>query len=221
MDQFEKHKKNLEDFLQGINFIYSGDVINSVDKTYRQKLNQSSFSANLFKDIMVDVYNWSFEQMKINSKEIIIHINNFSDVYELMDSISINPKILFYSQNSNMNLKLGNHLSELEDDGHIYLPSYFNRRFKLMSFGKEVSAYFSPLIEDDIDDCHFYLIDRPIQSMVWSLQNMRYYIKDTFKNNECVIEMPIYNCDFQSYKIRVVNTQKLREDKINSILYDN
>jgi hypothetical protein len=90
-----------------------------------------------------------------------------------------------------------------------------------MSYGKEVSAYYSPLISDDVDDCHFYLIDRPIQSMVWSLQNMNYSVNKGFSSNEHVIKIPIYNCDYESYKIRVVNTQKLRNDKINLILNDN
>jgi hypothetical protein len=220
VEQFEKHKKSLEDFLQNINFIYSGDVINSIDKTYSQKLKHSSFSSNLFKNIMIDVYNWSFEKMKNVSKEIIVHRNNFTDVYGLMDKIPINPKILFYSTNSNLNLNLGSHVLESEHDTG-YLPSYFTRRFKLMSHNREVSAYYSPLIEDDSDDCHFYLIDEPIQSLVWSLQNMRYSIESSFYDNEHIIKMPIYNCDFNSYKIRVVNTQKLRNNKINSILDDN
>jgi hypothetical protein len=214
------YKKTLEDFLQTIDFIYSGDVISSIDKTYIQKFKHSSFSANLCKDVMIDIYNWSFDQMKINSKEIIIHRNNFLDVYELMNNIPINPKILFYSVNSNMNLGLGSHVLE-EDDGKGYLPSYFTRRFKLMSYGKEVSAYYSPQIEDNVDDCQFYLVDRPIQSMVWSLQNMNYSINRSFSSNEHTVKIPIYNCDFESYRIRVVNTQKLREDKINLILNDN
>jgi hypothetical protein len=214
------YKKTLEDFLQTIDFIYSGDVISSIDKTYIQKFKHSSFSANLCKDVMIDIYNWSFEQMKINSKEIIIHRNNFLDVYELMNNIPINPKILFYSVNSNMNLGLGSHVLE-EDDGKGYLPSYFNRRFKLMSYGKEVSAYYSPQIEDNVDDCQFYLVDRPIQSMVWSLQNMNYSINRSFSSNEHTVKIPIYNCDFGSYRIRDENTQKLREDKINLILNDN
>lgn len=220
MTGFDNYKKILEDFLQNIDFIYSGDIINSVDKNYVQKLKHSSFSDNIFKDMMMDIYNWSFNQMKNQSKEVVIHRNNFLDIYKLMNKIPINPKILFYSTNSNLNLNLGSHVLESED-GTGYLPSYFNRRFKLMSHNREVSAYYSPLIEDDIDDCHFYLVDKPIQSMVWSLQNMNYSVNRGFSSNDHVINIPIYNCDYEVYKIRVVNTQKLREDKINSILDDN
>jgi hypothetical protein len=226
---FDNYKKSLEDYLQNIDFIYSGDVINSIDKKYVNKLKHSSFSAHLFREIMVDIYNYSFNKMLEKSKEIIIHRNKFSDIYELMHEIPIDPKILFYSVNSNMNLGLGSHLRttqatltlEDNDDGHSYLPSYFNRRFKLMSYGKEVSAYYSPSILDDVDDCHFYLIDRPIQSMVWSLQNMTYTINKSFSNNEHVLKFPIYNCDYTSYKIRVIDTQKIREDKINILLNEN
>jgi hypothetical protein len=218
MNNFDNYKKSLENFLQSIDFIYSGDVINSVDKKYVNKLKNSSFSAQLFREMMIDIYNYSFEKMFEKSKEIIIHSSSFSDIYELIDKIPINPKILFYSTNSEMNLGLGSHL---EDDGHIYLPSYFTRRFKLMSYGKEVSSYYSPLILDEVDDCHFYLVDKPIQSMVWSLQNMNYSVNKVISSNEHLIEIPVYNCDYEVYKVRVVNTQKFRNDKINSILNDN
>jgi hypothetical protein len=77
------------------------------------------------------------------------------------------------------------------------------------------------VILDEVDDCHFYLVDKPIQSMVWSLQNMIYDIEFNYKSNSHMIKLPIYDCDFISYKIRVVDTQKLRNDKINSILNDN
>jgi hypothetical protein len=50
---------------------------------------------------------------------------------------------------------------------------------------------------------------------------MDYSITKGFSSNEHSIKSPIYDCDFEVYKIRVVNTQKLREDKINSILNDN
>jgi len=217
---FGKHKKTLEDFLQTVDFIYSGDVISSTDLNFCRELDHSSFSAILFRDLMIDVYQHSFDIMINKSKEIIIHRDNFLDIYKLMDEISINPKILFYSNSSNMNLNLGGKFLE-DDDGHSYLPNYFSRRFKLLSNNREVSAYYSPLIKDSIDDCHFYLIDRPIQSMVWSIQNMSYSVNKKNKINEHNLILPIYECDYNSYKIRVVNTQKLRNDKINSLLDGN
>jgi hypothetical protein len=220
MNDFEYHKTTLENFLQKVDFIYSGDVISSVEMKFNRSLNHNSFSASFIKEIIIDVYKKSFNKMIEKSEEIIVNRNSFHDIYDFMDSIPLIPKILFYSKNSNLNLKLGSHLLE-EEDGKGYLPNYFNRRFKFLSYGKEVSAYYSPKIEDDIDDCHFYLVDKPIQSMVWSLQNMIYDIEFGPISNNHMIKLPIYDCDFMAYKIRVVDTQKLRNNKINLILNDN
>ena len=221
MESLDSYKKTLEDYLQKVDFIYSGDVTKSENISFMCGSKEFVYSSTLIRSVMIDIYNWSFSKMIDNSKEIIIHRNNFTDIYNLIDSIpNFDPKILFYSKNSNLNLNLGSHVLE-EEDGKGYLPSYFNRRFKLMSFGKEVSAYYSPQIEDDVDDCCFYLVDKSIQSMVWIIQNMTYNINRGLISNEHYIKYPIYHCDYESYKIRVVNTQKLREDKINSILNDN
>ena len=127
--------------------------------------------------------------------------------------------MLFFSNKSNKNLSLGHTIVDTRDS-KLFLPDYFARKFRLMSSGVEVSSFYSPLIKDSEDDCHFYLVDKPIQSMVWSLQNMTYDINKGFSSNLHSIKLPIYNCDYSSLRIRVINTQKLREEKINSILYD-
>ena len=57
--------------------------------------------------------------------------------------------------------------------------------------------------------------------MVWTLQNMNYSVSKGFSSNDHVIKIPIYNCDYEVYKIRVMDTQKLREDKINILLNGN
>lgn len=217
---FDNFKKSLEDFLQTIEFIYAGDVISSVDKSYSKKLKHLSFSAEFMKEIMIDVYNQSFKKMIENSKEIVIDRNNFTDIHNLINELSLNPKILFFSSHSNKNLNLGHSTLDKSDD-KLFLPHYFTRKFKLMAYGTDVSAFISPLIEDTEDDCHFYLIDKPIQSMVWSLQNMTYDMNRGFSSNDHFIKLPVYDCDYNAVKIRVINTQKLREEKINSILHDN
>ena len=204
--------KSLEDMIEHIDFFYAGDVIKSINKVYTKQLNHSSFPASMFRDIFVDIYNWSFNKMMEKSKDIIISQNDFSDISNLIKS-QPDSKLAFYSQN---------HISELKKSKLIspstinsgYLPSYFKRSF----FEGDVSAYYSPLIEDDMSDYHIYLVDKPIQSMVWSLQNISHYIDKDFTHH---IEMPIYECDYNSLRIRVVDTQKLRNDKINSILNDN
>lgn len=219
MESFDKYVKTLDDFLVNIDFIYSGDVINSTNRKFYEKINHSSFSSSLIRNIMIEIYESSVKKMIEESEEIIVHRNSFLDIHELMDRIPINTKILFYSNNSNLNLNLGSHIMCDKEDG--FLPSYFIRRFKLMSHNREVSAYYCPEINDDLDDCHFYLVDKPIQSMVWALQNLDYKINKGFSTNEHIVTIPFYNCNFKSYRVKVVNTQKLRNDKINSILDGN
>jgi hypothetical protein len=216
---FSKYKKQLEDYLIKIDFIYSGDVINSDEVKYTKRLKSKSFSSIFISEIMCKIYDWSFKKMINESKEIIVYRNKFSDIYNFLDEYSMNSKILFYSKNSNLNLNLGGPLLEKEEVK--YLPDYFMRRFKLMSYGKEVSAYYSPLIDDFEDDCSFYLVDRPVQSMVWSLQNMSYDISKIEDEWLHEVRIPIYNCDYNSYKVRVVDTEKIREEKINTLLDEN
>ena len=218
-NEFSKYKKQLEDYLINIDFLYSGDVINSEDLKFTIKINHRIISSIFISEIMIDIYNWSLKRMIENSKEIVVHRNKFNDVHDLMNDLNLNPKILFYSKNSNLNLNLGGTLIEEEKVG--YLPDYFMRRFKLMSFGKEVSAYYSPLIEDTVDDCNFYLVDKPIQSMVWILQNMDYNISEESDGWIHKINCPIYHCDYDVYKVRVIDTQKIREEKINILLDGN
>ncbi len=218
---FSEYKKTIDDFLTGIDFIYSGDIINSEKLKFSRKLNNRTFSSIFISEIICEIYNWSFKKMFEKSKEIVVHRSKFIDVYELMEQFNLNPRLLFYSKNSNLNLNLGDHLNgDAKNNG--YLPGYFIRRFKLMTFGKEVSAYYSPNIEDSSDDCNFYLSDNSNQSMVWSLQNMEYQIIDL--NNglyEHVVNVPVYNCNYNSYKIRVIDTQKIREEKIDILLNGN
>lgn len=222
MRQFDNYKKTLEDHLESVEFIYSGDVISSSLLTFAEKRQHSSFSADLFKKIMIDVYDRSVKMMFDKSDELLIHRNNFSDIHDLINTLSFSPKLLFFSYNSDTNLNLGgNNIFNQSEDGHLFLPTYFNRQFKIMSHGIEVSSFFCPVIDDTVDDCHFYLVDKPIQSMVWSLQNIDYNISKSFSKCEHLVKIPIYDCDFRALRVRVVNTQKLREDKINYILNDN
>lgn len=215
----DNFKKSLEDYLEKSEFLYAGDVINSVDKLYTKKLKHTSFSAEFMKDVMIDIYNYSFQKMFENCKEVVVHRNNFSDIHDFLRKLPQKNTLLFYSHHSNNNLNLGHSfISQTKD---LYLPDYFIKNFKVISSGIEVSAFYSPEIKDSVDDCHFYIVDKPIQSLVYSLQNMSYKIHKGFSSTEHVVKIPVYNCDFEATRVRVINTQKLREEKINSILYDN
>ena len=54
MNDFEYHKNTLENLLQKIEFIYSGDVISSVEIKFNRDLKHKSFSASFVKEIIID-----------------------------------------------------------------------------------------------------------------------------------------------------------------------
>lgn len=217
MVEFQKQKSLLESILEKIDFFYSGDIIKSHDMVFFKKLKHASFSPELLRDTMIGIYDKSFERMKLNSKEIILHRSKVSDIYGIMDELPFNPKILFYSRSSNLDVNLDSILEDSKNN----LPRYFTRTSKFMMHNREVSAYFSPNIEDEVDDCCIYFTDAPIQSMVWSLQNMSYTINKGFSLNEHIIKLPFYDCNYKCCKVRVIDTIKLRNDKINSLLDGN
>lgn len=207
----------LDDLLSKVDFIYSGDVIKSNQMKWVKNLPHQSFSSKFLLEIINDIYEWSFNKMIENSDELIVH-NSFDnplsiDILSSTD-LGINPSIMFCSGNifSKLNIQLSFPFSGLNNTS--YLEDHFKLKFKYLINNSEVSSYYSPLISDNIDDSSIYFVDNPIQSMVWSLQNMTYDIKD----GNHIIEMPIYDCSYKAVHVRIVDTQKIREIKINSIL---
>ena len=69
-----------------------------------------------------------------------------------------------------------------------------------------------------------YVVDKSIQSLVYSIQNMDYKIEQNDKDNiewKHTMEYNLYDCRFNSYRLSVKNLSKLRNDKINKILDGN
>lgn len=215
---FSDYKKTLEDLLQNISFLYSGDVISSEERTMTIDVKHNSFSPELMRNVLLDIYNDSITNMIEKSEEVSISSNNLKDIYQLMDMNS-NSKYLFYSSNSNLNLNISSHLEG--EFGSYFLPSYFNQRIKLASYGSDISAYFSPIIKDNIDEYEILFVDKPIQSLVWSLQNMTYEIVPDFGKYKHIVKYRFYDCDYKSVKIVVRSLGKIREKKISSLLNDN
>ena len=108
-NSFSDYKKTLEDLLQNISFLYSGDVISSEDRTMTMDVKHNSFSPELMKNVLLDIYNDSITKIIENSEEVSISTSNLKDIYQLMD-MNTNSKYLFYSSNSNLNLNISSHL---------------------------------------------------------------------------------------------------------------
>jgi hypothetical protein len=224
VETIEMYKKTLEDLLEKVDFLYSGDVINSEKKQTHLYLKHTSFSADLIKLVMEDIYNWSFRKMIDSSEEIIYSKDKISDIDDILIDISdkykISPKYIFYSNNSNSIFTLRHYFNTKNAKGR-FLPSHFNKGFSFLFLSSDVYGYYSPLIKDEIDDFCFYITDSSIQSLVWTLQNLDYTMERDTYDNKHVINYPVYNCSFKSIKVRVKNTLKIREDKINILLDEN
>lgn len=221
MSQFEEYKKSLENYLMELDYLYSGDVVSSQEKSLVVKSQSLIFSPEVVAKALKEIYDYSIKNLNSNSTEIVIKREDFRDVRDLYQKLGFSPTSMFFSKNSDSSLHLSG-VNPLNIPNHItksgLIPDYFQMQYKMGGMGHEVKCYYSPVIDDSVDDCHIYLVSKGIQSFVWILQNMTYSINRGFSSNEHLIRFPIYNCDFQSIRIRVVNTQKIREKKISQIL---
>lgn len=214
MVAFSEYKKSLEDILQNVSFLYSGDIISSYDKSVSLKLKHRSFSPELIRLMLLDIYNESISYMISKSNQISISSESVKNIYEVLESAN-NPSFIFYSSNSKMSLKLSDNDFP---DAKSFLPNFFYDRIKLLN---NVSGFYCPNIEDNLDDSHLIISDKPIQSLVWSLQNMDYQILFSDGFYEHKINYSIYECDFNSQIIHIKNINKIRDEKLTHLLNDN
>lgn len=219
-ESFTEYKKTLEQNLVNISFLYSGDVISSIDSQYTEIKTTPLTSPSFIINGIIQIYNQSFELMSKKSKECIIpeeSINGVGIEGNLFDKIfelGIKPVYVFCSEKGKF---LFGQIFKIQSTSA--LPPYFYSIDKYV--GISVDIFYSPLIEEDDDEVILYIFDSPIQSLVYSLQNMDYQIIANDENNtewKHTIKYNLYDCKFNSYKVCIKNVSKLREDKINKIL---
>lgn len=219
MYTFSEYKSVLESILQKVSFLYSGDIISSVEKTMSISAKHKTFSPILIRKVLEDIYNDSFREMMKKSKRISLSSEKTKDVYQLLDLFN-NCKYLFYSSNSKLNID-GVSLKKESEDLKDVVPTYFHQRVRLMSFGNDVGAYYSPSIDDSEDEFCIFISDAPIQSLVWTLQNMTYDIIDDGDSNIHIVRYNFYYCDYNSIQINVKDINKIRDEIISNLLNDN
>ncbi len=223
-ESFSEYKKTLEQNLINISYLYSGDIISSTNSNYTEIKENPLTSPSFIINSIVNIYNQSFDQMINKSKEIIIAeeslklkgINIIDKIFEL----GIKP-IYIFSSEKGKNL-FGQFLKGKSTSA---FPQYF---YYLDKFAN-IEVFYSPLINEESDETVLYISDAPIQSLVYSVQNMEYSIDPTingFTPNipdrwKHTISYKFYDCKFNSYKISIRNVSRLRNDKINKILNDN
>jgi hypothetical protein len=222
-ESFTEYKKTLEQNLMNISYLYNGDVISSVDSCYIEIKNSPLTSPSFIINSMVNIYQESINIMISKSKEFIIPLESLNDVgkdvnmFDKISELGIKPLYIFCSDKSR---KLFG-ISKSKTSTSAF-PSYFYPIDKFI--GINVDVFYSPLIKDEDDELILYVVDKSIQSLVYSVQNMDYKIEQNDKDNiewKHTMEYNLYDCRFNSYRLSVKNLSKLRNDKINSILDGN
>ena len=170
-ESFNEYKKTLESNLVSIDYLFSGDVISSVDMSYSELKMNKSTSPSLIINCFEKIYKESFDILKSKSSEIVITQESLTvgDVDQFIsrvkDMTSLDYKYFFMSNKAFSYMGFVFHLDEKRS-----LPGYFYR----MTSGNPVTFYFSPEIKDDDDTYIIYASDLPFQSLVYGIQNMDY-----------------------------------------------
>lgn len=217
-ENFFEYKKTLEQVLHNVNYLYSGDIISSELKTFTENKNSSQASPSFIINVIKDIYDRSFYKLFETSDEIVISkesfLSNGNPIDYILSKINFNPSFLFCSDNSRKLLGLSQNLKNIKS-----LPSYFYSIYKFI--GLNLETFYCPIINEDDGEYVIYATSSPIQSLVWSIQNMDYSILQSDKTNttwEHKMSYSFYECNFSAIRIVIRNVSRIREVKINEIL---
>ena len=206
-----------------ISYLYNGDVISSHDSCYIEVKNSPLTSPSFIINSISNIYQESIDIMISKSKEFIIPLESLNDIgkdvnmFDKISELGIKPLYIFCSDKSR---KLFG-ISKSKTNTSAF-PSYFYPIDKYI--GINVDVFYSPLIKDEDDELVLYVVDKSIQSLVYSIQNMDYKIEQNDKDNiewKHTMFYNLYDCRFNSYKLSIRNVSRLRNDKINKILDGN
>lgn len=208
-----------------ISYLYNGDVISSIDSQYTEIKNSPLTSPSFIINGIVNIYQESFDIMISKSKEFVIPLEsiklslggkgNIIDV--IIGELKLKPTYIFCSDKGKKLFGITKNPGTTSA-----FPPYFYNIDKYPHINLEI--FYSPLINEDVDELVLYVVDNSIQSLVYSIQNMDYKIEPNDDYNtewRHTIFYNLYDCRFNSYKLSVRNVSRLRNDKINKILNGN
>lgn len=201
-EEFVNYKEVLNDVISEMKYLFNGDVINSNDFECTKIIDTERISTNFIIEIIDDIYNKSILSM-MDRSVILPDLNNkeIQDLYQLSDKLlerDIRADFLYISFVQKIIKKRA-------------LPSYI---YPLSSGVIPMEIMETKHIESTLDEYVVYLTDNPIQSFVYIIQNMDYIID----GSKHTIKYKTYNCDYRSYKVSLKDLNKIRRDKIDSIL---
>jgi hypothetical protein len=211
-ETFDEYKETIERNLIKFSYLYDGDVISSTTEEYKEDIDNQTVSPSFIIRTFNHIYKKSFERMMSNSKEISISHDlskldlDGDKIFSIIDDLKIKPLYIFCSEQSKKRFGIIKSNSGPFPDYFYNIKTIYNKNYDL---------YYSPLIEESNDELILYISDSSMQSLVYSIQNMEYRIN---KKNH-TIKYPFYECDFNSYKISIKDISKIRDEKIDSILF--
>ena len=230
-ESFDEYKKTIENNLVNFSYLYDGDILSSTNESYSETLSHKNTSPSVIINCIIDIYNLSISNMINKSIDHVINddlkslksnaINHGSILHHLDDfqkKLKFDPAYIFTSTNGrSMFLPIKSLPSNKPFPDYFYELQKYNRG-KLRRY----DLYLCPLIEDSEDGAHVYVMDKSIQSLVYSIQNMEYSVEEnSYGMYKHTINFKFYDCDFKCYKLIINDLRKIREDKINQILDDN
>jgi hypothetical protein len=210
-----EYKTQLEKELVLSPFMFAGDVINSTELSFVRNLKTKSISKKVIKDCIIDIYKKSFFSMTENSKEIILEKDSlsseYSDFYSAITSLDINCKYIFSSKRF-ISLFQTDRSPSIDSTMPQYLFPVETPLYSHIDFME------SSLIKDDNDETIVYITDNPIQSLVYTIQNMDYKISNSDTGFIHEITYPYYHCSYNVVKLTIRNISKLRQQKLKELL---
>lgn len=224
VDDFSEYKKTIEGNLINTPFLYSGDVISSSIHKYSEVKHTPLVSPSFVINCISKIYQMSFDKLVEKSKEVILSedsvIRNLSPTENFLDKlvkIGMNPHFIFVSNKSAKLLGIKYNIINNRP-----LPYYFYEIEKYI--GINLDVLICPNIEEIDGETVMFVTDKPIQSLVYTIQNMDYKVTPIEDETKDLmswiheIEFNFYDCDYVSNKILIKNLSKIRDDKINKLL---
>lgn len=187
-NKLNRYKSILEKKIINLSYLYSGDVISSKPISITENINKDSIDI-FFIIKSIDIINEkSLDCLisKADNIELNVDSLNIEKIYSLLNKLNIRASYIFCSNSSLKYFDINNHYNSYSYLSHI-------KKYK------DCFIHYSPYIKEDDDRPFFYVSDLPIQSLVYSIQNLNYKINQ----NIHTIDLTFYECDFLSYKVIV------------------
>jgi hypothetical protein len=202
LDSFDDYKSIIDNNVINFDYLYSGDVISSMKSSYSEIKDINSTSPRFIISAIDDIYLKSIEYMKSISDELIIVSSGDK---------SINSYIKMIDYDIIKNYKYA--FTSKVKDGNVnnVFPSYFYKITHLY----QIEFY---KLLDDGKDVIIYLCDKPIQSLVYSLHNMKYEILPLNGGYHHKMVYDFYECDFNSLKVHFKDISSIRNEKLEVLL---